>query len=73
MPTHLLFHPGHVLGEVAQLPVEEALTFLQERGKPWAGGSPRNQQPNPPGQAELAFLGAPVRGQGWRKGLDCVP
>lgn len=46
-PTHLLSHPGHVLGEVAHLPSQEALAFLQEGEERWAGRSPRNQHPVP--------------------------
>lgn len=46
-PTHLLSHPGHILGEVAHLPGQEALAFLQEGEERWAGRSPRNQHPVP--------------------------
>lgn len=46
-PTHLLSHPGRILGEVAHLPGQEALTFLQERVEPWDGRRLRNEHPTP--------------------------
>lgn len=63
-PTHLISHPVYILGEVAHLSGQEALTFLQEGRELWAGRNPRNQCSAPSGQAQLAFPGATVRVQG---------
>lgn len=46
-PTHLLSHPGCVLGEVAHFPHQETLTFLQGREESWAGKSPKASSPVP--------------------------
>lgn len=58
-PTHLLSHPGHVLGKVAHLPGQEALAFLQEGEEPGLAGVPGTSTQYP--------CGVPS-GQGWRRG-----
>lgn len=74
-PTHLLSHPGCVLGEVAHFPHQEALTFLQGREESWAGKCPKASSPVAQAWHRQDRLGCLsweplVREQGWR-GLGC--